>query len=151
MTELNQDYKLLKFALGAMTAAVPLAYAREVLPMAELIRPPRLVLTVEGLLNLGGVTYPVLRLDRLLGLDDFTPSLDTHLILTRGLQLTCLLMVDRVLGVEAIAAAELQPIPEYVTSGAGARTQYQTSAGAVHVLDLDQLLAAPARALKVVA
>ena len=73
--------RILIFAIGGKSCALPLGVAREVLPMAALSRPPGLPSIMEGFLDLGGRAVPVLRLDQLLGLPAWSPGVSALLLL----------------------------------------------------------------------
>jgi purine-binding chemotaxis protein CheW len=76
--------RLLVFHLAGQVCAVSLNQVREIVPMARLSQPPGLPSFVEGFLNLGGSAVSVLRLDRLLNLDEHEPSLYSTLLILRS-------------------------------------------------------------------
>lgn len=90
------------FALGA--AAVGAA-----LPMARLARPPNRPPMLEGLLTLHDGTLPVLRLSRVLGLPDGPLTAASAILRLRGERPRGLL-VDRVAGLERVAADGFRPV-----------------------------------------
>jgi purine-binding chemotaxis protein CheW len=71
------------FRLGGQGFGLPVEVVREVVPVAWLDRPPHLSSMVEGVLNLGGQAVPVLRLDRLLGLEAGRHGLDASILVMR--------------------------------------------------------------------
>ncbi len=71
------------FRLVGQGFGLPVEDVREVVPVAWLDRPPHLSFMVEGILNLGGQAVPVLRLDRLLGLEDGCYGLDASILIMR--------------------------------------------------------------------
>ena len=100
---------LLFFQLGGQLCALPADAVAEVVPLPALSRPPGLPDLLEGLLNLGGQTVPVVRLDRLLGLPPLTPGLYTPLLILRPGPLA--LLVETVRGLVSVPAAEVRPGP----------------------------------------
>lgn len=91
------------FEVAGMVCALDRAAVRELLPIPRLWRPPATPSTVAGILDLGGVAVPVLRLNRLLGLEGREAEDDVyrHLILVDGAvsDMAVALLVDRVLDV----------------------------------------------------
>lgn len=71
------------FRMGTQLFGLRVEQVREVVPVAWLDRPPHMSSLVEGVLNLGGEAIPVLRLDRLLGLDAGTFGLDASILIMR--------------------------------------------------------------------
>lgn len=71
------------FRLVGLGFGLPVDDVREVVPLAWLDRPPHLSSMVEGILNLGGQAVPVLRLDRLLGMEDGRYGLDASILIMR--------------------------------------------------------------------
>ncbi len=91
------------FEVAGVVCALDRPVVRELLPIARLWRPPATPSTVAGILDLGGVAVPVLRLGRLLGLGDGEEAEDIyrHLIVVDGAvpDMPVALEVDRVLDV----------------------------------------------------
>lgn len=98
------------FRLGGQGFGLPVEDVREVVPVAWLDRPPHLSAMVEGVLNLGGQAIPVLRLDRLLGLEDGRYGLDASILVMRALERegTLGLLVEHVDGVRRLE--DLSPL-----------------------------------------
>jgi purine-binding chemotaxis protein CheW len=101
------------FHIAGQAYGLPLADLREVVPMAELSRPPGLPLLLAGLLNLGGTAVPVLRLDRLFGLPEITPGLYTPLLLLRGGDPPLALLVERVSRIASLPPEAVLPVPAH--------------------------------------
>lgn len=76
-------HALVTFRLGDESFALPVAAVREVVPIAQLARPPQLPALIEGILNLRGVAVPVLRLDRLLGQTEIAFGLEASILVMR--------------------------------------------------------------------
>ena len=90
----EQDLHVAAFELAGRTCAIPSANVREVLFMPALARPPGLPAILEGILNLGGVAVPVVKLDRLFGLPERVAGLYTPIIVLRS-QNPLALLVDK--------------------------------------------------------
>lgn len=71
------------FRLTGQGFGLPVERVREVVPVAWLDTPPHLSSMVEGVLNLGGQAVPVLRLDRLLGLEPGRYGVDASILVMR--------------------------------------------------------------------
>ncbi len=74
---------VITFQLCGLIFGLPVESVREVVPIALLDHPPQTPSLVQGILNLGGRAVPVLRLDRLLGLDDGQYSIDASILIMR--------------------------------------------------------------------
>lgn len=79
---------VITFRLCGQSFGLPVGTVREVVPIAWLDRPPHMPSMVQGVLNLGGQAVPVLRLDKLLGLQDATYGLDASILIMRDDQTT---------------------------------------------------------------
>ena len=102
----TQSLRYLKFELGDAIYAIDLACVSEIFPFVELARPPQLPSFVEGLLNLNSIAIAVLRTDRVLGIAESPPTLSSHLILLKNQLQPVILLVDRVIGISDVLAAE---------------------------------------------
>jgi purine-binding chemotaxis protein CheW len=103
---------LLVFHLAGQAYGIRLQEVREVVPMAQLSRPPGLPAVLAGFLNLAGTAIPVLRLGRLFGLPDQPPGLYTPLLVLRHPDSHLALMVDNVSRILAVAGDAVLPVPE---------------------------------------
>lgn len=74
---------VITFRLCGRSFGLPVGTVREVVPIAWLDRPPQMPGMVQGVLNLGGQAVPVLRLDKLLGLEDGVYGLDASILIMR--------------------------------------------------------------------
>ncbi|WP_237051400.1 chemotaxis protein CheW [Magnetospirillum sp. ME-1] len=74
---------IVMFRLTGQCFGLPVEEVREVVPLAWLDRPPHLPAIVEGILNLGGQAVPVLRLDRLLGMEGGHYGMDASILIMR--------------------------------------------------------------------
>jgi purine-binding chemotaxis protein CheW len=129
----------LAFRLPGVVCALPLAALREVVPMALLSRPPGMPSLLEGLLNLGGVAIPVVRLDRLFDLPEFTIGRYTPLLILRHSEDRLALLVEAVIGVIRVSPEEVRPVAAVCINDcvAGEAT---VGGATVHLLDADRLL-----------
>jgi len=106
--------KLLVFHIGADRYGLPLAAIRRVLPLMELKAVPLAPDAVAGLMNLHGASIPVIDLARSGGIAPATRHVDTRIVLVDypgvdGTVHALGLLAERVIGVQEVAAAALQP------------------------------------------
>lgn len=131
----------LAFRLPGVVCALPFTSLREVVPMALLSRPPGMPSLLEGLLNLGGVAVPVVRLDRLFGLPPFTVGRYSPLLILRHCEDRLALLAEAVVGVIRVSPAQVRPRPVgavcFNDCVEGEITAGETT---VHLLDADRLL-----------
>lgn len=106
------QHTLLLFHLAGQSYGIPLRDVQEVVPMARLSHPPSMPAVLAGFLNLGGIAIPVLRLDRLFGLQEQSVGLYTPLIVLRDAESRLALMVEKVSRIVSVPADELVPVPE---------------------------------------
>ncbi len=132
------------FEVAGVVCALDRAVVRELLPIPRLWRPPATPSTVAGILDLGGVAVPVLRMNRLLGLEgcEAEEDLYRHLILVDGAvpDLAVALLVDRVLDVvkpEVAVAA-----PGHVSLNGCVTGEIAQGGGLVHLVAVDRILMA---------
>lgn len=105
----DELHSVVIFRLGGQSFAIPAECVQEVVPHAWLAQPPRMPAFVRGVLNLGGVAIPVLRLDRLLGLPDGAYGLDASILIMRAASAPVGLLVEHVEGVHGLG--EFQSLP----------------------------------------
>ncbi len=154
MPELHRT--LLVFRIGSYTAALSLDSVSQVVPMASLGRPPGLPSALEGVVNLAGVAVPVLRLDRLLGIDPQPPELYSMLIVLKpasfsttesnnrgtgfSLWSPTAILTNRVTGLLTGSEKDLLPVPPEDSFNACAESIIQTNGTTTYVLSLPRLL-----------
>ena len=130
----------LKFKIGDLVCALATTHVREILPMVDLIRPPRQPRVLEGYVNLGGTAIPVLRLDRLLAVFE-QPVRDTdHLILVRAGEQTVALLVERALEITAVADDRVL-VGNHGRLNPCVSAEIRDERGTTHVLNLERILA----------
>jgi purine-binding chemotaxis protein CheW len=103
----------LLFHVAGQAYGLPLGQLREVVPMAELSRPPGLPSLLAGFLNLAGTAVPVLRLDRLFGLPEVVPGLYTPLLVLRGPELPLALLAEQVSRIASVPPEAALPLPAH--------------------------------------
>lgn len=91
------------FRLGGQIFGIPVAEVREVVPYAWLEQPPRMPTFIQGVLNLGGLAVPVLRLDVLLGMPPAAIGLDSSILIMKTPGAPLGLLVEHVEGVRGTA------------------------------------------------
>jgi purine-binding chemotaxis protein CheW len=132
---LESQRALLVFHLSGQTAALPLESVERIAPMAQLMRPPRLPSTLEGILNLAGVAVPVLRLDRLLQLPTQRHGLYSMLIVVRGISDDRIaISVDRVSEIVSVPEKALLPLAEEASFNACAKAAAHVRGELIHLL-----------------
>ncbi len=136
----RDGFRVCLFELGGHRLALRLDLVSEILPMAELSRPPSAPTILEGFLNLGGVAVPVIRLAEILGLRHETPGLHTPLIVVRAGGLMLALLVTQAMGIAEVRSADVVPIGDN-DSFNGCVDGDVTAAGQTwHLLALDRVL-----------
>ena len=104
--------RVLLFRIATQGYALPVSALSEIVPMAQLVKTPSTPQLIAGLLQLGGRAIPVLRLARLFGLEEQSPSLYTPLLVLRRENPPLALLVDCVSGIVNIEEAALVPLRE---------------------------------------
>lgn len=131
------------FRLSGQFFAIPVADVREVVPYAWLEQPPRMPAFVQGVLNLGGLAVPVLRLDTLLGTLPAAIGLDASILIMKGTDSPLGLLVEHVEGVRSAAEFQFSAIDDRQSFQGCLAGQLQDPTGlAVHLLSWRQVLMA---------
>jgi purine-binding chemotaxis protein CheW len=105
------------FSVSGRPCALPVSAVGEVLPAAELARPPGLPPILAGFLDLGGTAVAVIRTARLFELPE--PDLDraASLLLMRRARVPTALLVDAVHAVVPVAAEAWSPVAPEASLG----------------------------------
>ena len=109
-SQLQANGNVIVFNVAAELFAFSTSCVQEIVPMAQLSRPPGLPSILEGFLNLGGTAVPVLRLDRLFGLAAIRPGLYTPLLILQIDNHPIGALVDQVNEVLAVTEEALLPV-----------------------------------------
>jgi len=142
--------KVLVFHIGDDRYGLPLRVVRRVLPLVELKSLPLAPDAVAGLMNLHGESVPVIDLARIGGGAAALQQYDTRIVLVdyvspAGDIHALALLAERVMGVQEVADAALQPsgvqAAPFLGDVAG------DAQGMVQLVALEQLLPAELRAL----
>jgi purine-binding chemotaxis protein CheW len=134
------------FQLSDRLAAFAVGDVERVAPMAELAQPPGLPPALEGLLNLGGVAVPVLRLDRLFGLPVQRPGLYSMLIVLRARgEGRIAILADRVSEILSVPSDGLRPINQEDAFNGCAEAIATIRHETVHLLSPDRIILANER------
>ncbi len=126
------------FTLAGQPCAIPLESVREVVPMAQLARPPGLPALLEGFLNLRGEAVPVVRLRRLFGLPEASPGLYTPVVILKEGPLA--LLVDEVSGILSAPEEARLPVQEGHAFNDCVEAEVVLDGRTVHLLSKDRLL-----------
>jgi purine-binding chemotaxis protein CheW len=132
--------KLLVFQVGEQLCALSVEVVREIVPMAELARPPGQPSVLEGFLNLHGTAVPVLRIHRLFDLPAPEPGLYTPLIILRGGQYPTALLVDSVTEIVSPPADAFLPVEKDSCFNDCAQAQVAVGDRTAHLLSSERLL-----------
>lgn len=118
--ELSPDrirHTLLVFQVADQQYAVAAGDVAEILPIAELQRPPGAPEVLAGFLDLGGELIPVIRVHHLFGLPQAAPDLWTPLVILRDGDERIALWVDSVNRTLVVEDADVLPLPsQHVTN-----------------------------------
>jgi purine-binding chemotaxis protein CheW len=141
MTTDNQDSLLhvCVFRVAGHSFAVTLNLISEIVPMAELSRPPLTPKFLQGFLNIGGTPIPVLRLAELLGLPQDSLELYTPLVILRGQPATALL-VKSITGILSTSIATLAALDDSKSFNGCVRGMIAAEGEAVHLISVERLL-----------
>lgn len=131
---------LLVFQLAGEECAIPAEAVAQVAPMAALARSPGLPPVLEGFLNVGGAAVPVVRLDRLFGVEAKPPGLYAHLVILKGGGESFALLADRVLDLVRVPQEAFRPLPEGGTFNQCATAELDLNGRTIHMLSPDRLL-----------
>jgi purine-binding chemotaxis protein CheW len=118
--------------------ALPHDAVQEVLAMAELVRSPGRVSSLEGFLNLRGSAVPVLNLWRLFDMPPAAPSLYTPLIVLR--RASAALVADSVEALVPVPAAAFMTVAQNRAFNDCLVAELSLCGRAIHVLSADRLL-----------
>lgn len=136
----SELHSLVIFRVGDDTFAVPVETVAEVVPIAWLARPPHMPTIVHGILNLGGTAVPVLRCDRLLGMDDARFGLDASILIMKGGPAPLGLLVGHVDGVRPAAAFQVMPLADRQSFQGCLAAELDGPTGTVHQIAWEKVL-----------
>ncbi len=121
---------------GGLLCALDLEAVAEIVPLAELARAPAQPVLLEGFLNLRGRAVPVVRLDRLFGLEPSPPGLYTPLIVLRGQPIAFL--ADAAL--EVASVKDWEPVEASGSLNGCAAARFEWGERPVYLLSSERLL-----------
>ena len=139
-SEISSQRKLVVFQVAGESFALALTCVQEIVPMAQLSRPPGLPRILEGLLNLSGTAVPVLRLDRLLDLSEARPGLYSTLLVLRAGHSPHALLVDKVSEIVSVSTKSLLPVREGQSFNGCAEAELSANGRVIHTLSPERLL-----------
>jgi purine-binding chemotaxis protein CheW len=131
--------KVLIFRVSHCRCCLMTTQVQEVTPMALLSQPPGLPPVIAGILNLGGQSVPVVRMDRLFGLPANPLDLSTALVILRC-DPPLALMVDEVVNVREIPPDSDMALASGTTLNDCATGAWDDGRGIVHILSAERLL-----------
>jgi purine-binding chemotaxis protein CheW len=104
--------KVVVFHLATQAYAISLEDVQEILPLAELSRPPTGPALLAGFAIVGAEPVPVIRLSRLFGFPETPPGLYTPMLLLLAPRMRLGLLVDRVSQIIAVTDDAILPAPD---------------------------------------
>jgi purine-binding chemotaxis protein CheW len=102
--------RLVVFHLAAQSYGIAVEDVQEILPLAELSRPPACPALLAGFVNIGAEPVPVISLSRLFDFPEAPPGLYTPLLLLRAPRTRLALLVDRVSQIIALSDDAVSPM-----------------------------------------
>lgn len=139
---------LVTIRCGERLCALDRAVVREVAPLPELVRPPSLPVSVEGIMNLGGEAVLVIDLVRLLDIppDAEVDPIYRHVVVLQQDDGAAGLLVDRVEDVVSVVGDAIMPADENTAVNDCITGQVQIGDETAHVLDAGRIFLAAERA-----
>lgn len=128
------------FRLDRRPFAIAAECIREVVPFAWLEQSPRMPAFIQGVLNLGGVAVPVLRLDRLLGMPDSVIGLDASILIMKHPGSPMGLLVEHVDGVRPVSDFQYMAVDDRHSFQGCLAGQLAGPAGDVPLVSWEKLL-----------
>jgi purine-binding chemotaxis protein CheW len=119
---------------------LPLEEVEQITFMAELLRPAGLPRILNGFLNLEGTLIPVLRLARVLGVQETEPELYTPLLILRSKPRRLALEVSRVVRVMPIRDDLIMPFDSAISVNGCVTGVVQDEATCIAVIAIRKLL-----------
>jgi purine-binding chemotaxis protein CheW len=116
--EVGEQSDYLVIGLGPERFGLPAAACREVLKLPRIVRVPRLPAHLPGIINLRGEIVAVTDLRPLLGLPLTEAAAGSRLVVIAAGALRTALLVERVEGMRAVAAATVATLAEGTTHAA---------------------------------
>jgi chemotaxis signal transduction protein len=134
--------EILKFKIPGMRLCAPLENIIKVLPLMELQPVPGGPRYLRGLMNLHGRSIPVIDLAARLGYGGYTRcTLETPILLCEHEGLQTGLIVEKVIGVEALERDAWQQTPAFDNAGLLLNGTVQTLFGPSQVLCMERVIA----------
>lgn len=103
---------LVSFSLNGVKYALDIFYVEEVIPLPEITFLAKLPSSFRGMINLRGVSVPIMDLRVCLGMDARPDALENDIIVIKVLHKVMGLIVDKVLDVSEIEDEECLPSPD---------------------------------------
>ncbi|HLO75180.1 MAG TPA: chemotaxis protein CheW [Magnetospirillum sp.] len=128
------------FRLSGQQFGLPVEDVREVVPYAWLSQAPKMPSFVQGVLNLGGVAVPVLRLDNLLGMPPTPIGLDASILIMKGPRSPLGLLVEHVDGVRSRHDFQYAPLEDRHSFQGCLAGQLHGPFGAIHLVSWRKVL-----------
>ncbi len=138
---------LVTFRLDRQTCALPIEPIVKIIEMVSITPIPQASKALEGVINVRGMSVPVINLRRYLGLPEAALQLHTPIILARVGETVVGLIVDEVIDLLTLPGDQIVHLADMMPGGLGEVPIWQglvhTPGGIVLLLDLDHLFSAP--------
>lgn len=109
--------KFMTFKLGSEEYGIEILKVREIIGLMEITRVPRVIPWIRGVINLRGKVVPVVDLRVKFGMSAIASTDQTVIIVVQcaigGRELTMGILVDQVLEVLPLEAAQIEPPPSF--------------------------------------
>ena len=108
----QNSQRILQFRISDTIFGLSVADTKEVVHMAELIKPPGIPSFLSGFINIEGQVIPVVVLSILIGLPEPSIEMYTPLVIVKNETAHIALMVEKVLNIESIGEEQLFPLDD---------------------------------------
>jgi len=143
----TEQRNLVTFRLDRQICALPIEPIVQIIEMVSITPIPQASKVLEGVINVRGISVPVINLRRYLGLPEAALQLHTPIILTHVGETVVGLIVDEVMDLLTLTNDQIIHLPDIMPGGWGEVPIWQglvhTPDGIVLLFDPDHLFSAP--------
>ena len=139
----------LTFDLGGQTLGVEVRFVREILDLQKITRLPNAPIEVQGVIDVRGVSVPILDLRTRLGVGGIEVEGDQRIVVLElgGQRRAVGVFADRVRNVDVIPRANIEPVPTEGLGGWDTSSLMGLARNAedlIVLIDIDRILGTPA-------
>ncbi len=127
-------------SVSGVRCGIPASAIREVLHIPELHRPMGTPAIIQGMLQIGDGVVPVLRLDRLFNLPEFSFGLYSPVIILKNTRIALSVLVESVESLVEISQDQIRPVESDLTFNSCIQAQAFHGGEAVSLLRIDSIL-----------